>query len=50
MPDWRNIMDIKIIELNEIIEVCENLVQKIRLYGEAQTGDELYERYKLLVK
>ncbi len=33
-------------ELNEIIDICNALVERVHNCGEVQTGDELYERYK----
>ena len=42
-------MDIKLAEINEIIDVCNTLVQRIEKTGTVQTGDDLYEKYKVLI-
>lgn len=42
-------MDIKLAEINDIIDVCNALVQRIEKTGTVQTGDDLYEKYKVLI-
>lgn len=39
-------MNEQLIELNEIIDVCEKLVERVSYCGYAQSGDDLYEEYK----
>lgn len=44
-------MEVKLMELNEIIEVCKDLINRIRKNGNGnvKTGDDLYEKYKTLI-
>lgn len=36
-------------ELNEIIKVCESLVERIKVNGTVRSKDDLYEKYKVLI-
>lgn len=42
-------MEVKLIELNEIIKVCKDLINRIGNNGDVKTGDDLYEKYKSLI-
>ena len=42
-------MNTQLIELNEIIKVCEDLVARIKRNGDVGTGDDLYEQYKFAI-
>lgn len=42
-------MEVKLIELNEIVEVCKALINRIQIIGDVKTGDDLYEKYKTLI-
>jgi len=42
-------LEIQLIELNEIIGVCKDLIGRIEKHGDVKSGDDLYEKYKLLI-
>ena len=42
-------MELKLMELNEIIGVCEDLIIRIQNNGTVKAGDDLYEKYKSLI-
>lgn len=42
-------MEIKLMELNEIIQVCKDLINRIQNNGVVKAKDDLYEEYKSLI-
>ena len=43
-------MDKQLKDINEIIDVCKDLVIRLKELGKVETGDDLYEKYKALIE